>query len=141
MQTFWITDTPERYLARFEAEGVVSELSSIDLGGPQRVENSELGFAVTVPEGWISFFSATQNERNSAILHLVAPELGFAMLSRCTSSTKLIQVRREPHGRSQARQEGDGDGEYLHFSFLARPFLAASNCETMHSNTRADEKD
>lgn len=79
-QTFWITDTPERYLARFEAEGVVSELSSIDLGGPQRVENSELGFAVTVPEGWISFFSATQNERNSAILHLVAPELGFAML-------------------------------------------------------------
>jgi hypothetical protein len=127
-QTFWIADVPERYVVRFEANGVVADLTAIGDGSATKVRNDALGFSVTVPERWFHYDATALSEKDAASLALVSPEMGFAAVE-VESSSRLKQAEREspsawadskieraktffkgltvvPDSRSETRQDG-----------------------------------
>lgn len=73
-QTFWITDTPERYIAKFDAGGVQALLTSIGDGRPTTLTNDKVGFSVTVPAEWFYYERYTGNDMTSGSYRLVAPK-------------------------------------------------------------------
>lgn len=58
-QTFFIADTPQRQLVKFDAGGVTAELAKIYPAGPngstKGVELNGSGYRLTLPEGWYAY--------------------------------------------------------------------------------------
>jgi hypothetical protein len=148
-QTFWIADVPERYVVRFEAEGIVADLTAIGDGSATTVRNDALGFSVTVPERWFHYDGTAMNEKDVASLALVPPEMGFASVD-VQASARLKQTEREspsawadskieraqalfkgltvvPDSRSETRQDGAPAVTFQTEQELAgRPYKAAT---------------
>ncbi len=97
-QTFWITDTPERYIARFDAGGVVAKLTSIGTEESLQLTNEQLNFSVSRPGGWFHFVPKSDNDTTSGGFHLVAPSAHVA-----TS----VQVRKKSLLDAQERESPD----------------------------------
>ena len=54
-QTFWYSTDANRYLVKFEAEGIVAELADIAFRNPNETvayRDPDFGFSLTVPPGW-----------------------------------------------------------------------------------------
>ena len=102
-QTFWVADNPERYLVRFDAGGVVAELSSIEHDGDQRLENTELFFSITLPDGWFSYAGSSSNDATSAGFHLVSPDMGFATLQVRKKSLLDAEERQSARAWAEAK--------------------------------------
>lgn len=73
-QTFWITNTPERYIARFDAGGVTALLSEVGKAEAEEFSNEELGYAFTKPAGWYMYAHESENPKTSSDIRLVAPD-------------------------------------------------------------------
>jgi len=71
-QTFWISDTKERYLAKFEGGGVEALLTSVDDGKAVKLKNDKIKLAVTTPAGWFHYASDPGNDETSGGFRLVA---------------------------------------------------------------------
>ena len=100
-QTFWISDTSERYMAKFEGGGVETLLTSIDHDKPVNLWNEKLKVAVTVPAGWFHYPSSTSNEDTSAGFRLIAPDSFLAA---------SVKVRKKSLLSSEERDSIDGLG-------------------------------
>ena len=72
-QTFWVTDTKERYLAKFAGGGVEALLTSIEEGKPVKLKNDKVKIAVTTPAGWSHYATSPGNDEKSGGFRLVAP--------------------------------------------------------------------
>ena len=94
-QTFWIADTKERYLAKFEGGGVEALLTSIDDGKPVRLKNDKLKFAATTPSGWFHYSSSSGNDETSGGIHLIAPNSFFAASMNVRKKTLLSSEERD----------------------------------------------
>ena len=94
-QTFWIADTKERYLAKFEGGGVEALLTSIDDGKPVQLKNDKLKFAVTTPAGWFHYASSTGNDETSGGFRLIAPNSFLSASVNVRKKTLLSSEERD----------------------------------------------
>lgn len=94
-QTFWITDTKERYLAKFEGGGVEALLTSIDDGKPVQLKNDKLKLAVTTPAGWFHYASSAGNDEASGGFRLIAPHSFLAASVKVRKKSLLSSEERE----------------------------------------------
>jgi hypothetical protein len=97
-QTFWITDTPQRYIARFEAGGVTALLTSIDDDQSVELTNEKLGFSVTVPSGWFYYERQTGNDMASGGYNLIAPDSLLSAAIKVRKKSMLDSDERESPG-------------------------------------------
>jgi hypothetical protein len=93
-QTFWISDTPERYMAKFEGGGVEALLTSIDDGKPVQLKNDKLKLAVTTPAGWFHYESMTGNDEASGGFRLIAPHSFLAASVKVRKKSLLSSEER-----------------------------------------------
>ena len=94
-QTFWISDTPERYMAKFEGGGVEALLTSIDHDKPVKLWNEKLKVAATVPAGWFHYASSSANDEASGEFRLIAPDKFLAASVKVRKKTLLSSDERE----------------------------------------------
>ena len=94
-QTFWIADTKERYLAKFEGGGVEALLTSIDDGKPVQLKNDNLKLAVTTPAGWFHYASSAGNDEASGGFRLIAPNSFLAASVNVRKKTLLSSEERD----------------------------------------------
>jgi hypothetical protein len=94
-QTFWIADTPERYIAKLTGGGVEMLLTSIDSGKPAKLSNDKLNFSVTKPAGWFHYASKSQNEATSGRFDFVAPTEFLSASLKVRKKTLLSSEERE----------------------------------------------
>ena len=105
-QTYWISTDENRYLVRFEAEGVVGELAWIgrrDHDEPLPYEDEELGFAVESPGDWYQYAPPGGRPGSSTLL-LLDPDADVR---------GTLEIDSIPEGRSwtvQARAESELEG-------------------------------
>lgn len=94
-QTFWIADAPERYLTRFDAEGVTATLTALSKEGRKTtLANKHMGLTVELPKGWFAYPVNTSNEDTSGGFRLVAPNMVSAKL-RVRDKSLLDRDERE----------------------------------------------
>ena len=80
-QTFWISDTPERYLVKFDAGDVEAYLINISTSKePVRLQHADPKCSVQVPAGWFYFEPDPSDEREAKYV-LVSPQMGYAVVS------------------------------------------------------------
>ena len=94
-QTFWISDTPERYMAKFEGGGVEALLTSIDHGKPVKLRNEKLKLAVTVPAGWFHYPTGASNEESSGGFRLISPDSFLAASVKVRKKSLLSSEERD----------------------------------------------
>lgn len=94
-QTFWVTDTSERYLAKFEGGGVEALLTSIDHDKPVKLKNAMLKLAVTVPAGWFHYATSSSNDEASGGFRLIAPNEFLAASVKVRKKSLLSSDERE----------------------------------------------
>ncbi len=94
-QTFWIADSKQRYLAKFEGGGVEALLTSIDDGKPVQLKNDKLKLAVTTPAGWFHYASSTSNDETSGGFRLIAPSSFLAVSVKVRKKTLLSGDERD----------------------------------------------
>lgn len=94
-QTFWISDTPERYMAKFAGGGVEALLTSIDHDKPVKLWNEKLKIAATVPAGWFHYASMSSNDETSGGFRLIAPNEFLAVSVKIRKKSLLSSEERE----------------------------------------------
>lgn len=103
-QTFWISDTPERYMAKFEGGGVEALLTSIDHDKPVKLWNEKMKLAATVPAGWFHYPSSSSNDEASGGFRLISPNEFLAA---------SVKVRKKSLLSSEERDSADAWAESL----------------------------
>jgi hypothetical protein len=103
LQTFWIADVPQRYLVRFEAQGVIADLTSIGKSEPTIIKDDSLGLSLTVPAGWFYYHSSPPSRKDIEGVVMVAPELISASLRVQNTSQLNENARQSP--RAWAERE------------------------------------
>ena len=76
-QTFWFSADAHRYLVKFEAGGVMAELTAVKQNSspaPERYDDPTRGFSLTLPTGWIIDRKAGADEAKLTELVLLDPE-------------------------------------------------------------------
>ena len=77
-QTFWYSTDEHRYLVKFEAGGITSELIDIrqrKTGEPTVYKDANVPVALTLPDQWSYHRATTPNIENSFVVHLMDPIL------------------------------------------------------------------
>ena len=83
-QTFWITDTPERHMVRFEGGGVNAELTNRSVNGEARaLKDDRSGLEAKMPQGWFAMMLPSPSGSEHS---------GFMMAST-TMASSIIRVR------------------------------------------------
>ncbi len=85
-QTFWVTDTPERYIARFDAGGVSALLTSIGDGNEEKLSNDSVGLTLVKPADWFHYASKHDNPANRG---------GFRLAARDSIQSMVVDVRQK----------------------------------------------
>ena len=104
-QTFWVATDPHRYIVRFEAGGIVAELSSIEQAGSKELLNPTLGLAVTMPKNWFYYIWKTGNSATSGGFDLVAPDMAHASLHMRKKSMLEAAERESSRAWAESRIE------------------------------------
>lgn len=76
-QTFWISADASRYLVKFEAGGVISELEQIGINKPGEMKtykDDQWGFSLAIPAGWYSYDQDMAGKDENKIVFLLDPE-------------------------------------------------------------------
>lgn len=94
-QTFWISDTPERYMAKFEGGGVEALLTSIDHDKPVKLRNEKLKLAATVPAGWFHYPTSASNDEASGGFRLISPNEFLAAAVKVRKKSLLSSEERD----------------------------------------------
>jgi len=80
-QTFWISADANRYIVKYEGEGVQGELASIqrlERRQPAEFSHPEAGFSFKAPPGWIVLSFNRDNQGPNYAVHLLDPDMaGF----------------------------------------------------------------
>ena len=113
-QTFWITNTPERYVAKFDAESIQALLSYVGEAKSRRVDIAEKTASVEVPSGWHAIVEGGEHVP-SAIL--VAPEMCAVVIEIDDQSDdtpfsieKAVEGRKKSLGRRYKDYQMDPAG-------------------------------
>jgi hypothetical protein len=106
-QTFWISDTPERYVVKFEAEGMSGVLSSIHKNEPRKVSTSAGEFSVEVPGSWHAVELAADGDVGRGIF-MVPPQMAAVRVQirerSLLSATERVSNQAWTDGRMKDRQ-------------------------------------
>jgi hypothetical protein len=106
-QTFWISDTPERYVVKFEAEGKSGVLSSIHKNEPRKVSTSAGEFSVEVPGSWHAVELAADGDVGRGIF-MVPPQMAAVRVQirerSLLSATERVSNQAWTDGRMKDRQ-------------------------------------
>lgn len=76
-QTFWYSADAHRYLVKFEAGGVVAELSKVHRlksGDPVNYQDPSFGFTFTAPPGWIVYRPEEKDDKGKVGIEILDPE-------------------------------------------------------------------
>jgi hypothetical protein len=76
-QTFWWSIDAHHYLVKFEAGGVIAELSQVTqrkAGQPVHYRDSKYGFSLTAPEDWVFFQSDVKEAKEASRVMALDPE-------------------------------------------------------------------
>lgn len=76
-QTFWYSADAHHYLVKFEAGGVVAELSAVTqrkAGAPVRYQDPTLDFSLTAPADWFFHRADTPDEKGKARVMVFDPD-------------------------------------------------------------------
>ncbi len=84
-QTFWYSTDPHRYLVKFEANGVVAELTAINQrrpGAPVKYQDPTSHFSLTAPAGWVFHRTDSKEEKGKSRVMLLDPEIAATSIVR-----------------------------------------------------------
>ncbi len=105
VQTLWYTTSPERYLARVEASGVLVELAEIGriaLDETVPFGMDDFGFGGSLPAGWLLDERRSAERVNSALIRFLDPEaavIAAVEINRCQRCPGLVEsTERELEG-------------------------------------------
>jgi len=76
-QTFWYSTDAHRYLVKFEAGGVVAELTEVrqrKFGEPVKFQDTGLNISMVAPPDWIFHRTESQDEKGSVTVTILDPE-------------------------------------------------------------------
>jgi hypothetical protein len=76
-QAFWVSTDAHRYLVKFEAGGVIAELTQViqrKAGEPVQYRDPEFGFSLTAPADWLFFRADSKDEKDKAKLVVLDPD-------------------------------------------------------------------
>jgi hypothetical protein len=76
-QTFWYSADAHRYLVKFEAGGVVAELSGIHRlkpNDPVNYQDTSVGFSFSAPPGWLLYRPESKEDKDKVAVHILDPE-------------------------------------------------------------------
>ena len=101
-QDFWYSTDANRYLVKFEAAGVVSELASVTqrkAGEPVEYRDAETGVSIKAPAGWY-FHKQKQpgEESGKALIYMIDPLVASESLVLVTDTTSA-----KPEHKASAR--------------------------------------
>lgn len=77
-QTFWVSDTPERYIVQFEAQGVTAKLTAVSYLDKATKYENEHGVSCAIPAGW--FYFERESSDDVVAVSFVSPEMASASL-------------------------------------------------------------
>jgi hypothetical protein len=87
-QTFWYSADAHRYLVKYEAGGAIAELTQVaypEPGQPEKYQDPELGFSLTVPYDWRLSPRPVESNTNTAFVDIFDPEM---------TATTFLKVRK-----------------------------------------------
>lgn len=76
-QTFWWSTDEHHYLVKFEAGGVIAELSQVSqhkAGEPVQYRDAKYGFSLTAPADWVFFRADSMDEKDGERVLVLDPE-------------------------------------------------------------------
>ncbi len=76
-QTFWWSTDAHHYLVKFEAGGVIAELSRVTqrkAGEPVQYHDPEYGFSLTAPADWVFFRSDAKDDKKASRVVVLDPD-------------------------------------------------------------------
>jgi hypothetical protein len=92
-QTFWISTDAHHYMVKFEAGGVIAELTQVTqrkAGEPVQYHDPDYGFLLTAPADWVFFHTDAKEDKAASRVILLDPE---------AIATTLVNVgSRKDHG-------------------------------------------
>ncbi len=100
-QTFWYSTDPHRYLVKFEAGGVIVELSAINEFKPDQVtsyRDPTYKFNISLPRGWTSYRRAPEEAKQPTTVFLLDPD---ALSLTVLDARKLAWLK--PEARESVR--------------------------------------
>jgi hypothetical protein len=106
-QTFWYSTDPHRYLVKFEADGVVVELSQVaqhKAGEPMSYDDPDHEFSVNAPSDWNFFTSPRKNDNSNHEVVIVDPD-GIATTQLVVGSLDKLK----PEQRKSLRDWADSE--------------------------------
>jgi tetratricopeptide (TPR) repeat protein len=115
-QSFWLSTDAHRYLVKFEAGGVVAELTQVTqrkAGEPVAYRDPLLGFALSAPADWLFFRTDAKDAKDKSKVVILDPDA----VATCTvnvGSTKSLWPEAQKSPRAWAEKEiTDGEGSKL----------------------------
>ena len=110
-QDFWYSTDANRYLVKFEATGVVSELASVThakAGEPSEYQVVDTGVSVKAPSGWYFYRSSeTGEEACKALVFMIDPLVATNSLLVVTDTTSA-EAEHKASARAWAEHELEG---------------------------------
>ena len=92
-QTFWIANDSTRTLAKFEASGVMAEVTSVRQSrGTQELRSVKLGVSAILPAGWFS----CETDLGGSVVHLLDPD--------ADAMTMIVAENESSHSAEELRK-------------------------------------
>jgi hypothetical protein len=123
-QTFWWSTDPHHYLVKFEAGGVVAELSQVTqrkAGEPVQYRDPGFDFSLTAPSDWVFFRTDAKDDKAKAKVLILDPD-AIATSVVSVGSRKVLWPDARKSLRAWAEKEiTDGEGSKTLKQLTIRP--------------------
>ena len=122
-QDFWYSTDANHYLVKFEAGGIVSELTSVTqskAGEPVEYHDAATGLSIEVPYGWLYYKpSGAGKESRKTLIYMIDPLVASKSHLSVTDTTAT-----EPEHKASARawaEHSIEEGKKAYKDFVVRP--------------------
>lgn len=122
-QDFWYSTDANRYLVKFEATGVVSELTSVTqrkAGEPVEYHDAETGVSVKAPAGWYFYRQKLPGEEDGKSLVFMIDPLVASKSVMIVKDVSKAKAEHVASARAWAERE-IGEARKAHKDFVIRP--------------------
>jgi hypothetical protein len=120
-QTFWYSSDPKHYLVKFEASGVIAELTGVTYplpGADVTYSDSTFGFTVSAPAGWALDKQEHPTTNKTGVMIVDPRSIAMSSLTVETMSTVKTNESASLRAYAQARLD-DSAKEYKSFKVRA----------------------